>query len=104
MVDVSFFLAVYSSSVPKPISHNLGQDKQVEVNENPPDALGAGASKDVLDVLWMDDMITWLPKKGLVRAKLKGRAFWKSKTFILKSMNISGEGRLMAGLKSTSNG
>ncbi|KAF2589865.1 hypothetical protein F2Q70_00040598 [Brassica cretica] len=77
---------------------------QVEVNENPPDPLGVGASKDVLDVFWMDDMITWLPKKGLVRAKLKGRAFWKSKTFILKSMNISGEGRFMAGLKSTSNG
>ncbi|KAF3498269.1 hypothetical protein DY000_02055723 [Brassica cretica] len=76
----------------------------LEVNENPSDPLGAGASKDILDVFWMDDMITWLPKKGLVRAKLRGRAFWKSKTFILKSMNISGEGRFMAGLKSTSNG
>ena len=48
------------------------QIRQVEVNENLPDPLGAGASKDVLDDFWMDDMIAWLPKKGLVRAKLKG--------------------------------
>ncbi|KAF2558407.1 hypothetical protein F2Q68_00015165 [Brassica cretica] len=47
------------------------QIRQVEVNENPPDPLGAGASKEVLDVFWMVEMISWLPKKGLVRAKLK---------------------------------
>ena len=47
------------------------QIRQVEVNENPLDPLGAGESKEILDVFLMDAMISWIPKKGLVRAKLK---------------------------------
>ncbi|KAF2557208.1 hypothetical protein F2Q68_00014669 [Brassica cretica] len=39
--------------------------------EDPPDPLGVGAYKDVLDVFWMNGMISLLPKKSLVRAKLK---------------------------------
>ncbi|KAF2549064.1 hypothetical protein F2Q70_00021206 [Brassica cretica] len=43
---------------------NLLYGLQVEVNQDPPDPLGVGTSKNVLDVFWMDDMISWLPKKG----------------------------------------
>ncbi|KAF2559363.1 hypothetical protein F2Q68_00014671 [Brassica cretica] len=74
---------------------NLLYGLQVEVNKDPPDPLGVGTSKNVLDVFWMDDMISWLQKKCL--------AFLKSKTFILNPMNISGEDRFMDSLKSTSN-
>ncbi|KAF2549995.1 hypothetical protein F2Q68_00035416 [Brassica cretica] len=39
------------------------QIRQVEVNENPLDPLGAGESKEIPDVFLMDAMISWIPKK-----------------------------------------
>ena len=35
--------------------------RQVEVQEDSPNPVGAGVAKDVLDVFWVVKMISWLP-------------------------------------------